>query len=270
MKDYCGVGIDKLRCSPFGFPLAKILLILMISKEKILALIPARGGSKRVPGKNTRCLGGRPLIAYTVDLALEARRAGLIDRVILSTDEERIKDIVEGCGLEVDYMRPPELALDESGDKGVIRHVLEYCKEELCEEYDVVIYLRPTSPFRSMEDIEKVVEKMSSGEYNVCRTVTRAEGVDHPYWMYRPSGDTLKPLMDVGVAEYSRSQMLDLVYRLNGVVDGVRVDYLGRCGDFCFLDEGMAFVEVEGLRAADIDTEDDFRIAECLLEKGLV
>ncbi|MDE6134309.1 MAG: acylneuraminate cytidylyltransferase family protein, partial [Muribaculaceae bacterium] len=142
-----------------------------------LMIIPARGGSKGIPRKNVKLLGGRPLIAYTVSAALEAC-AGLGGAVILSTDDDEIAGVARAEGLSVDYMRPAELGGDNVGSREVILDVMEWADSHGVE-YDCVILLQPTSPFRQAEDIEACAA-MYSPDVDMVVSVCRSES--NPYY----------------------------------------------------------------------------------------
>lgn len=122
----------------------------MIDGKRVLALIPARGGSKRLPGKNLRKLGGKPLIAWSVMAALLAPE---VDMVVLSTDSEEIRAAALAAGAHAPFLRPPELAQDESSSEDTALHALEFMERETGEPYDVLVLLEPTSPLRARDDV---------------------------------------------------------------------------------------------------------------------
>ena len=120
----------------------------------MLVVIPARGGSKGVPGKNIKQLGGKPLIQYT----LEAAREIVPDhQIIVSTDSEEIKKVVESLGLEVPFLRPAELATDNAGTYEVLIHAIEFMKSQ-GKLYDTLLLLQPTSPFRTSQQVREAIE----------------------------------------------------------------------------------------------------------------
>ena len=126
----------------------------MFNEEKILALIPARGGSKGIKGKNITPLAGRPLIAYTIEAALNSK---YIDKVIVSTDNQEIANTAKKFGAEVPFMRPPELADDKAKTIDAVLHALRELNQD-GKSYDVLILLQPTSPLRNTEDIDHAIE----------------------------------------------------------------------------------------------------------------
>ena len=144
---------------------------------KPLYIIPARGGSKGIPRKNIKELCGRPLIAYTVDAAIEARKR-LGGHILLSTDDAETADIVRGLGIEVGYMRPAELAGDTSGSREVMLHAMDWAESQGIE-YDCVVLLQPTSPFRTAADIVACTQLLEPG---IDMAVSVCEAADNPYF----------------------------------------------------------------------------------------
>lgn len=228
---------------------------------KVLAVIPARGGSKRVPGKNIRELGGKPLISYTIKQALSNEYIG---RVIVSTDNLKIAEIAKSFGAEIPFIRPAEISADSTIDRPVFQHAVNFLRIEEGYLPDVVLNLRPTSPFRSQEDISAVIEAfLRNGEVESVRTVTRVESVHHPYWMMeREESGLSRPLFhDRNHITYPLSQQLPPVYRLNGAVDGMRTEVLMNHNTSMYGDR-IYLVEIPEIRSIDIDTMEDFELAE--------
>ncbi len=228
----------------------------------VLGIIPARRDSKRVPGKNIRLLAGKPLIVYTIEAALKANS---INRLIVSTDDREIADIAKQYGAEVPFLRPSELAEDNVPDQPVFVHALQWLKEHNSYEPDAIMHLRPTTPFKKPQTIDNVVQKMINVNADVVRTMTRVEGVHHPYWMYSlsESGRAFPFTNDIKVSKYYQSQLLPEAYRINSVADAIktRVLFEGNILD----NQNMAVVTVSGAEAIDIDTEFDFKMCECMI-----
>ena len=227
---------------------------------RILGLIPARSGSKGIPDKNICNLGGKPLIAYTIEQALGS---SLLTRVVVSTDSPRYQKIALERGAEAPFLRPTAISADNSTDREVFQHALDYFAERN-EFFDVLINLRPTAPFRSVEDIEHVIHKLNDPSLDSVRSMTLAEGVHHPYWMYRTDEQQLAhPFID-GIApdQYLRRQTLPPIYRLNGVVDGIRTKIIQHQRHL--YGDRMGMVEVPPRRAVDIDTYEDLHYANFL------
>jgi len=187
----------------------------------ILALIPARGGSKGIPRKNVRLIAGRPLIAYSIEHALKSR---FIGRVVVSTDDEEIAAAARAAGAEVPFMRPAEFAQDLSPDLDVFRHALQWLRDR--ENYipEMVVHLRPTGPVRRIELIDEAISRVvANPKADALRSVSVPSLT--PYKMWRVDHGLLQPLLTVpGVKEpYSMPrQMLPEVYWQNGYVDIVR------------------------------------------------
>jgi N-acylneuraminate cytidylyltransferase len=191
-------------------------------RPEILALIPARGGSKGIPGKNLLPLAGRPLIAYSIE---QAQRSCYITRVIVSTDDDRIATIARSYGAEVPFIRPAEFAQDLSPDIDVFRHALCWLQEHEGYGPELVVHLRPTGPVRRVELIEQAIECMlQHPEADALRSVSWP--IQTPYKMWRRGKDGyLEPLLRVEGLPDSHSmprQLLPEVFWQNGYVDIMR------------------------------------------------
>ena len=151
----------------------------------MLGLIPARGGSKGIPRKNARLLAGRPLLDYTAEAALKARR---LSRVILSTEDPEIAEIGRRCGLDVPFLRPPELARDDTPTLPVVQHALRWL-EERGERFSAVCLLQPTSPLRTAEHIDACIELLEKDGADAVVTVLRVPPEHNPHWVFVRDGD---------------------------------------------------------------------------------
>lgn len=224
----------------------------MIAGLKVLALIPARGGSKGLPGKNLRPLGGRPLVAWSV---AQARAASLVDRVVISSDDPAIIEVAVAAGAEAPFVRPADLAGDTAGSAEVVRHALE----AVGEEFDLVVLLQPTSPLRSAADIDACIRKVAESDAPSCISVS--EPAASPWWMYRmDAAGKLAPLLE---SKAVRRQDLPVVYAPNGAVYVVRVPWFRQ--NLAFVGEGSLGYVMLAERSVDIDTMLDFRLAEAIL-----
>jgi len=232
---------------------------------KIIGIISARAGSKRVPNKNIKPLYGIPLIGYTIQAALAAT---LLDRVIVSTDGEEIADVAASFGADVPFMRPSALAQDGTPDKPVFRHALDWLKEHDGYTADAVAILRPTTPFKTAVLIDEVISFYQSTGAGSVRTVTKAEGVYHPYWMYNKDADGRASsfVEGVDISKYYQSQLLPAAFRLNGVVDIVKSTIVSDDSDSLYGDD-MRLYEIPEAVSMDIDTEMDFEICQSIMEK---
>lgn len=223
----------------------------------VVALIPARGGSKGLPKKNIKQLNGKPLIAYTIKAALGAR---LLTRVIVSTDSNEIAAISKQYGAEVPYLRPSEIARDDTPDRPVYIHLINWLKENEDYAFEYLVLLRPTTPFKTPQLIDYCINKLQKNKtLTSIRTVTKAEGVYHPYWMFRAVNGTLEPFVkEVDETKYYQRQLLPPCYRLNGVVDVIATTCLEESA-FPY-GNNIGFVEVDEKDAIDIDTPFDFEL----------
>lgn len=228
---------------------------------KVLAIIPARGGSKGVPRKNIRVLAGKPLIAWTIEMALVC---SIVDRVIVSTDDIEIANVAREYGAKVPFIRPARLAQDTSPDLPVCQYALNWLADN--EDYfpDIVVWLRPTAPLRIVQDVETATQLLIETGADSVRSVSLVE--HHPYWMKRLNDDRLMPFVN-GIDEnkYYRRQLLPPVYRLNGAVD---VAWRKTVMEKGFLYGGdMRGYVMPAERSIDLDSELDFVLAEFLLRR---
>lgn len=227
----------------------------MFKGKKILAIIPARGGSKGVPRKNIKMLAGKPLIAWTIE---EAKQSRFIDRCIISTEDEEIKKVAEIWGGELPFMRPAELAQDDTPGIEPVLHAIT-----MIPGYDFVVLLQATSPLRTMEDIDGAIACCLENDCESCVSMTEAE--NSPYWMYRmDEKDRLKPVLEIEAGKSYQRQVLPKVYRLNGAVYVASVDFLQRQHDFIG-DDTIGYI-MPSERSYDIDSLADFEMVELLMK----
>lgn len=220
-----------------------------------MAVIPARGGSKGLPGKNIRPLGGKPLITWTIEAARGARA---VDQVILSSDDEAIMAAATAAGCAVPFRRPPELATDEAGSIDVVLHALDAVPGA-----DIVVLLQPTSPLRTAADIDQALDRLAATGAPAVVSVCAVE--QNPHWMYRLSPEArLVPVMGDGPG-FARRQELPDIFTLNGAIYAARVDWLRAHRSFV-TGETVAFVMPQE-RSLDIDTAADFEACMRALDK---
>lgn len=193
----------------------------MAGSPEILALIPARGGSKSVPRKNVRMVGGRPLIAWSIEQAKRSRR---VSRVVVTTDDPEIAEIARGCGAEIPFMRPAELANDRSTDIEYHEHALRTLASAEGYRPDAVVNLRPTMPVRRVATIDRAIEALvARPDVDSVRSVSLAEQTPYKMWRIGKDG-LLEPIATLaGVAEPYNQPRQDLppVYWQDGYVDVV-------------------------------------------------
>lgn len=236
----------------------------MYKNKKILAIIPARGGSKRIPLKNIKPLNKKPLIYYTIKTALDC---SLIDKVVVSSDNKKIAAIVKRYKAEVPFLRPKNISGDKTSDQPVIRHCLNFLKKR-GENYDYILYLKPTAPLRTEEDIVKAIKTICNQKLPLVRSVTKMTGVHHPYWMYKAKNNLLKPVIaGLSIKKCYRSQLLpNNIFALNGVVEIFSKKHaLG--ADFIYDAKKIGYIEIPEERSTDIDEKIDFDFVSFLLKK---
>lgn len=178
----------------------------------ICAIVPARGGSKGVPRKNLRLVAGRSLLALAIE---SARGARLVDRVIVSTDDEEIASVAREEGADVPFMRPASLASDDAPAQPVIEHAIG-CIEQRDGAVDAVVLLQPTSPLRRADHVDEALRLFrDSGTESV---VSVCELEHSPYWAYRLDGECLTPFAVDQELNRARRQLLPTLYRPNGAI----------------------------------------------------
>lgn len=231
--------------------------------KKTIAIIPARGGSKGLPGKNIKSLAGNPLIVYTIKAALKAKG---IDDVIVSTDSEKIAVIARKAGAKVPFLRPRQLSLDHVSDRPVIVHALGWAAQNWQKSYDYILYLRPTTPFKTPDMIERALKKLKkSARLSAVRSVSPATGAHHPFWMYKDKNGRLRPFVQgASLMKFPRRQLLPKCLRLNGVVDVMRAAQVLKSQDI--YGNNIGFLEIEDMDAIDIDNAFDFKLCEFVLK----
>lgn len=227
----------------------------MIHNQKVLGIIPARGGSKGVKNKNIRILGGKPLIAWTIEATKSSK---YLDRCILSSESENIINIAKSYHCEVPFQRDARLARDETPSIDVVIDAMERCPG-----YDWVVVLQPTSPLRIGQDIDRALEKCTDLKAPACVSVCEAEQT--PYWMYTiKDGEKLEPILPQ--TKGTRRQDLPKVYILNGAIYLAEQNWLRQVKDFKRA-ETVAY-QMPTKRSLDIDTELDFELAEALIQRN--
>ena len=227
----------------------------------VLALIPARGGSKGIKMKNIKEFRGKPLIYWSIKLALDCK---VVNRVIVSTDNENIKRVAEECGADVPFLRPKEISGDLSTDYEFIKHCLDYLKENGEDEPDIIVQLRPTYPTRKLDILNETLDIFIKNldNYDSLRTVYEME--KSPYKMYNIEDGELKPLFKEvkGIKEpYNQCrQLLPKTYIHNGYIDLIKTEIVERKGSITGDRIYPYLMSKEEYH--DIDTEKDWKDAE--------
>lgn len=230
----------------------------MINGKKVLAVIPARGGSKGVPKKNIREVGGKPLIAWTIDAA---RKSKYIDRLIFSSEDKETIEIALKYGCDVPFVRPLELATDESGTTEVILHAIE----NITERYNYIVVLQPTSPLRLSTDIDNCIQHCLETNSLSCVSVTEAE--KSPYWMYfLDDKGKMTGVIDIKNRP-TRRQNIPTAYTLNGAVYVVEIESFKKTMKL-INNQTVAYI-MPKIRSLDIDTDFDFMLFQTLLDNSI-
>jgi CMP-N,N'-diacetyllegionaminic acid synthase len=229
----------------------------MIDGKRILAVIPARGGSKGIPRKNVTLVGGKPLIAWTIE---EAKKSRYIDSLILSSEDEEIIRVAKSFGCEVPFVRPQSLSRDETPGIDPVLHAIK----EL-PGFDYLILLQPTSPFRQVSDIDACLERCIQKNAPACVSVTETD--KSPYWMYELDSQGLMSPVIKSDKLIARRQDLPQSFVLNGAVYVARCDWLLQTLTFV-TPETVGYVMPKE-RSLDVDTEFDLKILKLLWENSL-
>ncbi len=234
----------------------------MVNRPEVLAIIPARGGSKGIPRKNIKCFAGHPLVAWSI---AAARQADLVTRVIVSTDDEEIASISRQHGAETPFLRPSELAADLSVDYPLFEHALGWLKENEGYQPEIVIQLRPTSPIRPKGLVNQAIQQLiTHPEGDSVRGVIPSG--QNPYKMWRMDGDRMIPLLrleEIAEPYNAPRQLLPASYWQTGHIDAIRVSTIlekrSLSGDV------ILPVHIDPSFTVDIDSIRDWNRAEWLV-----
>jgi CMP-N-acetylneuraminic acid synthetase len=229
---------------------------------RVLGLIPARGGSKAVPRKNIKPLCGKPLLEYTARAALGAR---LLSRVILSTEDEEIREAGLRCGLEAPFLRPAELATDDAPMLPVVRHALGWV-EDRGERFDAVCLLQPTNPLRRAEDIDACIELLERTDADSVVTVLPVPDEYNPHWVYFQTPEGALYLSTGAASPIGRRQDLPPAFHREGSVYVTRRNVVID-GDSLY-GKRMVGYKLDPGGTVNIDTIEDWRRAEGMLSAG--
>ena len=226
---------------------------------KFLGLVPARGGSKGIPHKNIRPLAGKPLLQYTAEAALQV---AALSRVILSTDDPEIAAVGKVCGLYVPFLRPAELAADDTPTLAVIQHALRWA-EENGDVYDAVCLLQPTNPFRTAAVIEACIQLFIDKDADSVFTVLPVPNQYNPHWVYFPREDGSLALSTGEAQPIPRRQALPPAFHREGSVYITRRDVV-LLGNSLYGARSFGY-PVDAATSVNLDTMDDWKRAEQML-----
>lgn len=236
--------------------------------RRVLAVIPARGGSKGLPGKNVRPLAGVPLLVHSLRVAAQLPP---VTRCVVSTDSAEIAEVAQAHGGDVPFLRPAELAADDTPMAPVLRHALDWVEQQEGQPYDALVLLDPTSPARQASDVLGALDLLARRP-DWDGVVSVSAPTFQPVWVgVREADDTgrLERYFDAGIG-ITRRQQLDRYLRINGNFYVWRAEFIRRL-DTSWLDEGVhGMIEIPESRAFAIDYEYEFTVLEALVAQGVV
>lgn len=226
----------------------------------VLAIIPARGGSKRIPRKNLKSLGGKPLIAHSID---HAEKATNITRAVVSSEDDEIRSVAADHGGDVPFARPPELATDDATNIEVVEHALDWAAEN-DRDYEYLCLLQVTSPFRSPEDIDKALERLDSSDAETVVTTSTYE--TPPFWAVESDDDGfLRPYFgDEYLWSKTQTQSVPTLRHPNGAVFAASTEAFRR--ELSFYTDRTVGVKMPSERSVDIDEPIDLRMSRALIQ----
>ena len=231
----------------------------MIEQMRVVAIIPARGGSKGIKQKNLAPLNGKPLIAWTIEAAMGSK---IIDRLVLSTEDNEIAKCAKNHGCDVPFERPKSLATDNASSIDVMLHTLDQLNLQ-GENYDIVVMLEPTSPLRSSNDIDDAISQLVVSRVLSIVSIFRIEGT-HPAFLYKKDKDNkLTPLNGVQPTNLRRQEITSL-YALEGSIYASYVKTLRDKKSF-YHDKTIGYV-VPPWKSVEIDNPTDLIVAEALMK----
>ncbi|MEC0370796.1 cytidylyltransferase domain-containing protein [Paenibacillus chibensis] len=225
--------------------------------QGLLAVIPARGGSKGIPHKNMRLLNGRPMIQYTIEAALQAKS---IEKVLVSTDDSEIFEICSRLGAWLPFLRPDFLSTDHAKTIDVLKHATIEAERLLGKKLEHIMLLQPTSPLRNKKDIEAALQIYMENEADSLQSVSPS--LVHPYLLRTIKNNILAPLLEQNDPNQRRQDLAD-IYQLNGAIYIVKRDLLMEHNTIVGNNNAAYVMPKE--RSIDIDDMYDFYLTECLL-----
>lgn len=232
----------------------------MLNNKKVLAIILARGGSKGIPNKNIKKLNDKPLIAYTIE---EANKSAYIDKFILSTDDKEIASVSKTFGAEVPFLRPGNLATDTATSEDAMLHTINWLGNNQNFISDYVMLLQPTSPLRTVKDIDNSIEKIINEDGDSIIGLVKAE--KHPYWMMEIKNGKVSSFAKTERKKYTRRQDLPDIYNINGAIYITKTELFKNT--LCrWAGETLPYV-MPKKRSIDIDDTMDWKLAELMLKE---
>lgn len=233
----------------------------MKQTDIIVAIIPARGGSKRLPGKNIKLLNGQPMIAYAIKAAKNSK---FKQRIIVSTDDRKIARLAKKYGAEAPFIRPAKLATDKARSIDVLKHAVKFIETGINRKIDIIVLIQPTSPLVLPEDINQTIETLKTTQTNCCVTVTKM--TQRPEWAYKIKNKRAIPYLPACKSE-TRGQDLPELYCLNGAIYAIRRRTL--IDNNLIIDKkSISAVIMPRERSIDVDELVDFKFAEVVMKNN--
>lgn len=230
---------------------------------RILAIIPARGGSKGVPGKNIKLLNGKPLLAYTSEIALQSN---YLTEVMVSTEDEQIKDVAESLGIKVPFCRPMKLAQDKTPTIEVIIHALQWYENQAIF-FDAVCLLQVTSPFRTVEFLDKAVVKFIQSDCDSLVSVQKVPHEYNPHWTFEVNQEGNLKIATGEDEIISQRQKLPIAFHRDGSIYITKTEVLLK--EHSLYGKSIAYIESESQFYVNIDTLEDWEKAEAMINNKL-
>ncbi len=239
---------------------------MLMEVHPLLAVIPARGGSKGLPGKNVRPLAGLPLIAHSI---LFSKICPAVDCCLVSTDSEEIADVARAHGAQVPFLRPAELARDETPSLFVLQHALREMEIRERRRFESVLLLQPTSPARLPEDVSRAISMLEQDSRSVGVIAVSVPEFNPRYVCVEAQGGYVVRAFQQDKT-YTRRQDVPPVYRINGLLYLWRRDYLVQASEEQLFAGPHRMLIIPRERAMDIDDLHDFQLAEAFVREGIV
>jgi len=232
----------------------------MYKDKTFLAIIPARGGSKGLPGKNIKELCGKPLIAWSIEAGLKSK---YLDEVVVSTDYQSIADIAKEYGASAPFLRPDYLASDTATSFDAVKHTIDYYKNELNREFDYIVLLEPTSPLREMTDIDNAIEQLLNSSADSIVGISKTEDQNPAFLVNKDSSDFISGYQNKDMKVLRRQDILD-VYFFEGTIYVSKSDVL--LVKKTFYHKNTIGYEVPKYKSLEIDDIDDFIMVEAIMK----
>lgn len=228
---------------------------------RILGIIPARSGSKGVPGKNTKLLNGKPLLEYTTEIAV---RSNYLTELIVSTDNEKISDIAKSLGVKIPFLRPTELAQDKTPTIEVIVHALQWYESQNIF-FDAVCLLQATSPFRTVDFLDKAIKKFVENNSDSLVSVQKVPHEYNPHWTFELDETGNLKIATGETKIISRRQELPTAYFRDGSIYITKTDVI--LNQNSLYGNNISFIESDSALFVNIDTLEDWEKAEMMAKK---